>query len=299
MILSRRTLLGSTLATLIAHHHERPAPSEPPLPKAPPRRLVAQKAQIRLHAGASAGNRHSRFRRHCARPPVALQARRRTRDPAGQSDGPATDPGELGPAHSKCVRRRCAADPKARRARRQLRLFISSRWTPAFSAIAPSSPRTPGTSSGTGSMARSSWMKPSRRRPTPISWPFSPTGSSTPKPRSSLRREAGVSLATLNSKALATEETHRPGSRIRLRLLNASAARLFFVAFENMIPHVLAIDGQPCAAFSPVRQFAADRARRAIRRDVRSAGQARHGASAAARGRHARPAAHGLPDKGQ
>ena len=63
--------------------------------------------------------------------------------------------------------------------------------------------------------------------------------------------QGGMSLATLNSKVLATEETHKPGSRIRLRLLNASAARLFFVAFENMIPHVLAIDGQPCAAFSP------------------------------------------------
>ncbi len=63
--------------------------------------------------------------------------------------------------------------------------------------------------------------------------------------------QAGMSLATLNSKPLATEETHKPGSRIRLRLLNAAASRLFFVAFENVSPHVLAIDGQPCAAFSP------------------------------------------------
>ncbi len=60
-----------------------------------------------------------------------------------------------------------------------------------------------------------------------------------------------ASLATINSKVLALEETHNPGSRIRLRLLNAAAARLFFVVFDNLDPRVLAVDGQPCPAFSP------------------------------------------------
>src|SRR5579863_449942 len=67
--------------------------------------------------------------------------------------------------------------------------------------------------------------------------------------------KAGASdafLATINSKPLALEETHNPGSRIRLRLLNAAATRLFFVAFDGVKPFVLGIDGQPCAtAFSP------------------------------------------------
>jgi FtsP/CotA-like multicopper oxidase with cupredoxin domain len=66
----------------------------------------------------------------------------------------------------------------------------------------------------------------------------------TPKP--------GESLATINSRLLALEETHNPGSRIRLRLLNAAASRLFFVVFDGITPHVLAIDGQPCPPFSPV-----------------------------------------------
>jgi FtsP/CotA-like multicopper oxidase with cupredoxin domain len=62
-----------------------------------------------------------------------------------------------------------------------------------------------------------------------------------------------TSLATINSKPLALEETHNPGSRLRLRLLNAAAARLFFIGFDGITPHVLAIDGQPCAAaFAPV-----------------------------------------------
>ncbi len=61
----------------------------------------------------------------------------------------------------------------------------------------------------------------------------------------------GESLATINSKALALEETHNPGSRVRLRLLNAAAARLLFVVFDNLTPRLLAIDGQPCEAFTP------------------------------------------------
>jgi FtsP/CotA-like multicopper oxidase with cupredoxin domain len=61
-----------------------------------------------------------------------------------------------------------------------------------------------------------------------------------------------ASLATINSKPLALEETHNPGSRIRLRILNATATRLFFVFFDGVKPFVLAVDGQPCAtAFSP------------------------------------------------
>lgn len=56
---------------------------------------------------------------------------------------------------------------------------------------------------------------------------------------------------TVNSKLAPLVETQRPGARIRLRLLNAAAASIMFVAFEGLRPLVLAIDGEPCEAFAP------------------------------------------------
>lgn len=43
------------------------------------------------------------------------------------------------------------------------------------------------------------------------------------------------------------------GGRLRLRLLNASTARILFLAIEGAQPKVIAIDGQPCGLFAPVR----------------------------------------------
>jgi FtsP/CotA-like multicopper oxidase with cupredoxin domain len=60
-------------------------------------------------------------------------------------------------------------------------------------------------------------------------------------------------LVTLNSKPLVVEETLAPSSRLRLRILNAAGARLMLVSFNSVMPLILAIDGQPCEAFEPVR----------------------------------------------
>jgi FtsP/CotA-like multicopper oxidase with cupredoxin domain len=61
-------------------------------------------------------------------------------------------------------------------------------------------------------------------------------------------------LMTVNSAALPLAVEQRPGSRIRLRLLNACNARLMAATFENLDVRVVAIDGQPCDPFPPARQ---------------------------------------------
>ncbi len=63
---------------------------------------------------------------------------------------------------------------------------------------------------------------------------------------------AGAGLIVNSSPAPAVIE-QRPGSRARLRILNASNARLMAVVFVNARPLVLAIDGQPCDPFEPAR----------------------------------------------
>ncbi len=61
-------------------------------------------------------------------------------------------------------------------------------------------------------------------------------------------------LLTVNSSAIPPASSHRPGARLRLRLLNAATARIAIVGFEGTHPMVQAIDGQPCELFEPVRQ---------------------------------------------
>jgi FtsP/CotA-like multicopper oxidase with cupredoxin domain len=46
----------------------------------------------------------------------------------------------------------------------------------------------------------------------------------------------------------------RPGARLRLRLANLSANRIMILTFVGVQPFVIAIDGQPCEAFEPVRR---------------------------------------------
>lgn len=50
----------------------------------------------------------------------------------------------------------------------------------------------------------------------------------------------------------AWRDTIVSGGRLRLRLLNASTARILFLAIEGAHPKVIAIDGQPCSLFAPV-----------------------------------------------
>lgn len=62
------------------------------------------------------------------------------------------------------------------------------------------------------------------------------------------------SRVTLNGRPIPDTLTGRPGARVRLRLYNAANARLFVLSFVGVTPSVLAIDGQPCDPFEPVRQ---------------------------------------------
>ncbi len=61
-------------------------------------------------------------------------------------------------------------------------------------------------------------------------------------------------LVTVNSRPAPVTETLPPSSRVRLRILNAAVARVMLVAFAGAKPWILAIDGQPCEAFEPVRR---------------------------------------------
>jgi len=57
---------------------------------------------------------------------------------------------------------------------------------------------------------------------------------------------------TLNG-AISNDERVRAGERVRLRLINASLARIMALRFEGHRPVVVAIDGQPCDPHEPER----------------------------------------------
>ena len=61
-------------------------------------------------------------------------------------------------------------------------------------------------------------------------------------------------LVTLNGGPLPDRRVLAPGSRIRLRLVNASIARLAAISFEGVRPLLIAIDSQNCDPFEPVRR---------------------------------------------
>lgn len=61
-------------------------------------------------------------------------------------------------------------------------------------------------------------------------------------------------LVTVNSSPAPRVSKMRPGSRVRVRLLNACHARILTLTFAGAHPQVQAIDGQPCEIFEPVRQ---------------------------------------------
>jgi FtsP/CotA-like multicopper oxidase with cupredoxin domain len=62
------------------------------------------------------------------------------------------------------------------------------------------------------------------------------------------------SLITVNAHPSPVVETFAPGSRVRLRLANVANARFMFVTFEGFKPLIMAIDGQPCDPFEPVKR---------------------------------------------
>lgn len=61
-------------------------------------------------------------------------------------------------------------------------------------------------------------------------------------------------LLTVNGAAAPMTMDAAPGARVRLRLANLANARIMILGFEGAQPFVIAIDGQPCDAFEPVRR---------------------------------------------
>ena len=61
-------------------------------------------------------------------------------------------------------------------------------------------------------------------------------------------------LLTVNARAIPVIETLPPSSRLRLRIVNVADTRLMVISFNGVTPLIMAIDGQPCEMFEPVRQ---------------------------------------------
>jgi FtsP/CotA-like multicopper oxidase with cupredoxin domain len=62
------------------------------------------------------------------------------------------------------------------------------------------------------------------------------------------------SLICVNGKAAPAAQSFAPGARVRLRLANLSNARIMVLSVAGAQPFVIAIDGQPCEAFEPIRR---------------------------------------------
>jgi FtsP/CotA-like multicopper oxidase with cupredoxin domain len=57
----------------------------------------------------------------------------------------------------------------------------------------------------------------------------------------------------INGSSAPLEVIQPPASRLRVRLINATATRVTVVGFDGLKPMIAAIDGQPCDLFAPVR----------------------------------------------
>ncbi len=87
-------------------------------------------------------------------------------------------------------------------------------------------------------------------------WRIGADGALAGQPDPAAARGAGWigSRVTVNGRPIPETLAGRPNARVRLRLCNAANARLFILSFVGVRPFVLAIDGQPCDPFEPVRQ---------------------------------------------
>lgn len=61
-------------------------------------------------------------------------------------------------------------------------------------------------------------------------------------------------LTTVNARPIPLAEATPPGARVRLRLVNTTPSQVQIISFFGFKPLVVAIDGQPCDPFEPVRQ---------------------------------------------
>lgn len=64
--------------------------------------------------------------------------------------------------------------------------------------------------------------------------------------------DAGPRLE-INGAPAPSAHTAPPGARVRIRLANVTTSRLLSLVVEGARPQVIAIDGQPCALFEPLR----------------------------------------------
>ena len=62
------------------------------------------------------------------------------------------------------------------------------------------------------------------------------------------------SLLCVNGTAAPAAQSVAPGARVRLRLANLSNARIMVLSVVGAQPFVIAIDGQPCDAFEPIKR---------------------------------------------
>lgn len=61
-------------------------------------------------------------------------------------------------------------------------------------------------------------------------------------------------LLCVNGKSAPAAQILSPGARVRLRLANLSNARIMVLSLAGAQPFVIAIDGQPCDAFEPIKR---------------------------------------------
>lgn len=90
-------------------------------------------------------------------------------------------------------------------------------------------------------------------------WRLQPTGALDPSfgAAADLGRLGRLgNILTVNGKAVPDAYSVRPGSRVRLRIAGAMTARVLAMRFDNMVKAtVIAIDGQPCEAFDPLKRL--------------------------------------------
>jgi len=70
-------------------------------------------------------------------------------------------------------------------------------------------------------------------------------------PAGRLSHDGPPTLIAAGASAAPQRFSAAPGARVRLRLANASAARAMMIAASGVAPLIVAIDGQPSAAFAP------------------------------------------------
>ncbi|HEY5225679.1 MAG TPA: multicopper oxidase family protein [Methylovirgula sp.] len=66
-------------------------------------------------------------------------------------------------------------------------------------------------------------------------------------------KPSGHYIVTVNSEPAPLATEIAPGARVRLRLLSMIESQLVFITFTGLEPRIVAIDGQPCEPFAPLR----------------------------------------------